>query len=148
MNPLLTAIALATLAFSGTAVAADHDHDHDHADSAHVVHYEVEPPKTHDAAIAMITEKDAQVGALMQHEKLDSNQIEKVHEYTYSIEVAVTYLRDETLDEAQEAALDGVDEANQALHYAAENHEEAIAREWYAKLQPAVADLNAHFKAG
>lgn len=149
MKHLFTGIAIASLALAGTAFAhGDEAHDHDHEDDARVIHYEVEPPKTEAEALAMISTKNEAVGEVMAKDALDGNDLEKVHEHTYTIEVAVAKLReDESPTTAEEAALDSVDEANQALHYASENHKEADAREWYGKLAPAAATLDAAYKA-
>lgn len=144
MKFAFAAVAACALALSTAALAHDDHHDHDAA-HAHegVVHYEVEPPATNDAALALISQKTDEVGALLANATLDGNQLEKVHEYTYSIEVAVNKLRGAEHNDAAEAALDEVDEANQATHYASENHKEDAVREWFPKLRSGVDALEA-----
>jgi hypothetical protein len=140
MKIAYTAVAVCALAFAAPAFAHDDDHDAPHEHEG-VVHYEVETPATNDAALKLIEEKATQVGAVLANANLDSNQLESVHEYTYSIEVAVSKLRGTEHNDATEEALDAVDEANQAIHYAAENHKEDAVREWFPKLQPGVDAL-------
>lgn len=148
MKFAFAAIAACALTLSTAALANDDDH-HDHdAPHAHegVIHYEVETPATNEAALQLISEKTDEVAAILANVKLDGNQLEKVHEYTYSIEVAVAKLRLADHSDASEEALDIVDEANQATHYAAENHKEEAVREWFPKLRTGVDALQAAYK--
>ena len=155
MKLAYAALAACTLALSSPALAheddhhdeAGHEHEHQHAhEHEGVVHYAVETPASDDAALKLIQEKADKVAEILKAEKLDGNHLESIHEQTYSIEAAVNKLREGDHNDAQEAALDVVDEANQALHYSSENHEEAAVREWFAKLHPSVDTLEAAYQ--
>lgn len=143
MKLAFAAMAACALTLSTAALAHDDDH-HDHkAPQEHegVLHYEVETPATDEAALKLIQEKADKIGAILASATLDDNQLESVHEQTYSIEAAINKLRSDEHSDSRETAIDGVDEANQALHAASEDHLEPITREWYGKLQPAVDTL-------
>lgn len=146
MKHLFTGIAIATLSLT-TSAFAHGDEDHAHDDAERVVHYEAETPKDEAAAISLLDGKADAIGTILQKEKLDGNDMEKIHEYTYSLEAAVNALREHTNTDKQESAVDVVDETVQALHYASENHDEPTAREWFTKLKPAVAEIDTQFAA-
>lgn len=123
----------------------DHDehedeHSHDHDDDHKVAHYEIIEPKDVADAQNILKERTAKISEVIAKESLDNNDLEKIHEHTYSLEAAVDKLRAEKVYSSEEA-IDNVDEAVQALHYGSEKHEEATSREWFGKLKDALAKL-------
>jgi hypothetical protein len=145
MKALYTSAALLALLFNGAALA--NDHGDEHADEARVVHYEVETPADETAALALLQNRADAIGEILKKDAPDGNDMEKVHEHTYSLEAAVDKLRESADSDAKEEAVDYVDEAVQALHYGSENHNIDVSREWLAKLTPAVETLETRFKA-
>jgi hypothetical protein len=133
MNRLFVCLALCGVAAISAPVLAHGDDEEEH-----VVHYEVAAPESDDAALKMLQEKTDEIGALVANAVMDDNQLESIHEKTYSLEAAVTRLRSSEHNDARQSALDTADEAVQALHYASENHEQEAVREWFKNLQPAV----------
>lgn len=127
--------------FSLPALADDHDHHHEEDGLNQVRHYAVDEPETDEQALVMLDEHTQKIEELMVGDALDDSVLEAVHEASYSLEAAVDKLRENVSDE-QEATLDTVDEAVQALHYASEKHEEEKTRKWFAALQPAVKELH------
>ena len=117
----------------------DHDHDHDHDDDR-VMHYEIQKPKDTADASNILQERTSKIAAVIAKAKLDNNDLEKIHEHTYSLEAAVDKLRAEGAFKTEDS-IDNLDEAVQALHYASENHEEATSREWFDRLKTALAKL-------
>lgn len=100
-----------------------------------IQHYAVEKPASSAEAITLMTTKVVAIKTVLEKKALDDADLEAIHEITYSLEAAVDALREGAKD--KEEALDLVDEAVQALHYASENHEVEKTREWFAKLEPA-----------
>ena len=127
--------------FSLPALADDHDHHPEEDGLNQVRHYAVDEPETDELALVMLDEHTQKSEELMVGDALDDSVLEAVHEASYSLEAAVDKLRENVSDE-QEATLDTVDEAVQALHYASEKHEEEKTRKWFAALQPAVKELH------
>jgi hypothetical protein len=123
------------LFISTTPVMANNDHEHDSNEhEERVLHYVGEKPTTVKGALAELQSKTNAVEKILKKESLDDNDLESVHEVSYSLEAAVDFLR--TKQQAtQEEALDDLDEAVQAIHYASENHEEAKTRKWYLILR-------------
>lgn len=127
---------LACLAVAMPALATEPSHDDE---AERVEHYHVEAPATTQAAKKLLSDKIAAVSTILSQEKLDDAALETVHKESYSLEAAVDALR--TDKAIEEAALDSVDEAVQALHYASENHEEAKVRTWFSTLQDAAGKI-------
>jgi len=117
----------------------EHHHDHDH-DDERTVHYEITEPKNVQEANNILQERTKLISDIIAKEALDNNDLEKIHEHSYSLEAAVDKLRDEKAYK-KEDDIDYLDEAVQALHYASENHEEATSREWFGRLKVALANL-------
>ena len=111
-----------------------HDHD-EHDDEERITHYAFEAPKSRQAALELFSSSQAEIAKVLESERLDSTQLEAIHEQSYGLEAAVDALRGLKL--YPEEVIDNTDEAVQALHYASENHEESVTREWFAKLQAA-----------
>lgn len=121
------------------AYAEDHAHDKDHHDEAE--HYEAIKIESADEAFTVLDEKTAAIGKVLENEgELEFLQLEEIHEITYSLEAAIDKVRAEKA--ADEAKIDIVDEAIQAVHFASEKQEEAKVREWFAKLEPAAGGLS------
>lgn len=142
MKHLYAGFAIALLALSGPALAHD-----DHDGEERISHYEAPRPGTQAEAFALLKTKTGEIGAALEKKPLDGNALESIHERTYALEHAVDRLREDAKNDAQEKAVDTLDEAVQALHYASENHEEAVTREWFARLEPAIAIAEAGFGA-
>lgn len=117
-------------------------HDHAEQSEERVIHYEIAAPETAQAAIVLLEEKTAEIGAILANASLNDNQMESIHEKTYSLEAAVDKLR---ASYSNQTALDAADEAIQALHYASENHEQEESRKWYESLKPAVESIKTSF---
>lgn len=110
------------------------------AQEERVQHYEAVVPHSEQEARDELKAKTAEIAAVLEKKTLDDNDLEKVHEITYSLEAAVDALRKTVKGDAV-TTLDTVDEAVQAVHSSSENHKEAEVREWFAKLQASVAAL-------
>lgn len=109
-------------------------------DDARVMHYEGDTVETAAAALQSLKDHDAKIADILKAETLEDSALESIHEISYSLETAIDKL---IADKAGETAkLEAVDEAVQAVHYASENHEDAKVREWFAKLEAAVAAVD------
>lgn len=101
-----------------------------------VQHYEAPTPETDESAQSLLNQKIGEIGMILAKPSLADSDLEKIHEYSYSLEAGVDKLRE---DHAYpNTLLDPIDEAVQALHYASENHEEAETRQWFEKLKTAM----------
>ncbi len=116
----------------------DDDDYHDHDER--VIHYEITEPKTIEEANAILRQRTALIGKIMAKDELDHNDLEKIHEHSYSLEAAIDKLRDEQAYQSEEN-IDNLDEAIQALHYASESHEETESREWFGQLKAELANF-------
>lgn len=95
---------------------------------------------TADEAFKAIDEKVAEISGILKNEgELEFLELESIHEISYTLEAAVDRLRDEKA--ADEAKLDVLDEAVQAIHFASEEQQEAQTRAWFAKLEPAAGNV-------
>ncbi len=116
--------------------ADDHHDDHDHEEGTE--HYKAVEIKSVDHAKTVLNEKAAAIGKVLETEgELEFLQLEEIHEVTYSLEAAIDKIRDEKAMDVTK--VESIDEAIQAIHFASENQEEAIVREWFPKLQSAIA---------
>ncbi len=102
-----------------------------------VMHYEISKPNNIEEATEVLQKRTALIGEVIAKEKLDNNDLEKIHEHSYSLEAAVDKLRAEKAYKLEDD-IDSLDEAIQALHYASENHEEAVSREWFGRMKLAL----------
>ena len=139
MKKLLMSVAVLGLIGAYAPVWAEDDHDHDHAHEEHVEHYEGVKVESAEQALTLLKDKNAEISALLEKEKLEGADLEKIHEISYSLENGIDFLIEEK--KLPQAKMDAVDEAVQAVHYASEKHEEAKVREWFAKLEANVAAL-------
>lgn len=105
-----------------------------------IQHYPAEKPVGKKQAQELIVRKEQAIEALLKSKKLTGANLESIHEMTYSLEAAVDELRKHEIA-AEKDAIDSLDEAVQALHYASENHKEAEVRSWFAKLMKASGTL-------
>ncbi|MDG1286143.1 MAG: hypothetical protein P8P30_01105 [Rickettsiales bacterium] len=102
-------------------------------------HYEGEVVATTEMAKALLNKKIMRIGKIIAKPKLEGADLESIHEHSYSLETAIDKIRADK--GAEEKIIDAADEAIQALHYASENHEEAVTREWFGKLVTASGKL-------
>lgn len=100
-------------------------------------HYKAVEVTSVEHAKEVLNEKTAAIGEVLTKEgELEFLDMEGIHEVTYSLEAAVDKLRDEkAMDMAQ---VEAIDEAVQAMHFASENQEENVLREWFPKLESAI----------
>ncbi|RBI86155.1 hypothetical protein DRV85_05200 [Rhodosalinus halophilus] len=105
MTPFKTLIATAALGLSALAA---------HADEGEVQHYAVVPSETLEQALANFAEYNAKVREVLAREDLTVADMEEIHEYTYTIEVALAKINEE---------LGALPETLEALHLASEAHE-------------------------
>ncbi len=143
MKKLLMSVAVIGLigAVSPMVFAEDAHDDHDER----VHHYEGAQMETAAQALQSLKDNNAKVAEILKAEKLEGKDLEAIHEISYSLENGIDKL---IADKAGETAkLEAVDEAVQAVHYASENHEEAKTREWFAKLETAVAAVDTSEKS-
>ena len=104
-----------------------------------VLHYEAAKIETPEQAVETLETKNAEIAKLLKSESLTSSNLEKIHEISYTLESAIDFMIAEK--SASEDKMGAVDEAVQAVHNNSENHEEAAVREWFPKLETAVAAL-------
>jgi molybdopterin-guanine dinucleotide biosynthesis protein A len=105
MTPFKTLIATAALGLSALAA---------HADEGEVQHYAVEPSETLEQALTNFAEYNAKVREVLAREDLTVADMEEIHEYTYTIEVALAKINEE---------FGALPETLEALHLASEAHD-------------------------
>lgn len=109
------------------------------AGAERIHHYEGDVMENAEAATKALHAKVAEIDEILKADKLEVAQLEHIHEISYTLENAIDKLRAEKAGD--EATLDTIDEAIQAVHFASENHEEAKVREWFARLKAGVETL-------
>lgn len=129
-------LAGAALVIATSFVTSLHAEDAEH-DEARVEHYEGKDFASNEEALETLNAKNVEIAEILKAEKLSDAQLETIHETSYTLENAIDKLIAEKA--AAQSQLDTVDEAVQAIHHASENHEEAKVREWFTKLEAAVA---------
>lgn len=148
MNKFLLLAGVAVIGFGAVSYSyateeahKEHAHEeHAHDDDHEAEHYEAIEIDSTEEAFKVLDEKTAAIGKVLQKEgELEFLELEEIHEITYSLEAAIDKIRADKA--AEETAIDKVDEAIQAVHYASENQEEEKVRNWFAKLEPATGDL-------
>lgn len=140
MKTILTAFAI--LALAGGAASPVWAEDAGHAQGEERVdHYKGEAMETVDKAVKSLHENIAKISALMAAEDFGAVEMEDIHEISYTLETAIDELIKEKAGTPER--LGSIDEAVQAVHYASENQEEEELRTWFAKLQDAIAGLDA-----
>lgn len=122
---LLSTLVISTLALT-PAWAEEDDHDIDH-DEARARHYQVVEPKSWSEAVAIIEEKGAEMKAAYL-----VKDYAKMHEHSYSLEVAADYL-DEESGELMKAVED--------VHHATEDGEYKAVAEKFPDLEDHLNDI-------
>lgn len=118
-----------------------HEHHNDHGER--VQHYQADKPKNIQEALSILNSKSQKVGQILFNTQLSANDLEEIHEMSYSLEAAIDYLREtKQYDHSKEETLDKLDEAIQALHYFSENHKDIETREWFSKMQSIMVQIN------
>lgn len=82
--------------------------------------------------------KISDINKIVAKKKLSDQDLEKIHEISYSLETASDKLIE---DHKNNSTVDDVGEAVQALHYSSENHNEKETRKWFRKLSEGVWKL-------
>lgn len=119
------------------AIAGEDDHDHHHGHERHdeerIDHYAAEKPTSKETAIALLNKKLGLVEDVLEKETLHHNDLESIHQASYSLEAAVDYLKAHALADSE--LLETIDDAAQKVHYASEDHEEADLRKAFKTLK-------------
>lgn len=84
-----------------------------------VQHYEAKPSKTLEQAVKNFSEYNAMLAEVLEKDKLTASDLERIHELTYTLEVALAKINKNM--SALPATLE-------RLHLASEKHNEAEAR--------------------
>ncbi len=121
-------------------INAAHAGDAEHAEEEVIQHYAAEAPVTAEAAYEVLQEGSEEVAELLEKETPDNNDMERIHELSYSLETAVDFLREKNGTE-EEATIDAVDEAVQAIHFASENRELETLQKWSAALEETLNEM-------
>jgi hypothetical protein len=102
------------------------------------MHYEGKKITTSAQAVKVLNSKISDINKIVAKKKLSDQDLEKIHEITYSLETAADKLIE---DHKNNSAVDAIGEAVQALHYASENHNEKETRKWFKQLSQGVWKL-------
>ncbi|MGE0754032.1 MAG: DUF6746 family protein [Alphaproteobacteria bacterium] len=105
-----------------------------------VEHYAAKEIASKEEALKLLVEDRDKIEKLMAPETLNTTHMEAVHEITYTLEACVEMLMKEKT--TSKTALEDLDEAVQALHYASEKHSEAETREWFKAFNTALTKIN------
>jgi len=84
-----------------------------------VQHYEAKPAETLEQAVENFSEYNKRLSKVLQKKSLTTSDLEKIHELTYTLEVALAKINEE---------LSGLPATLETLHLASEKHNEAQAR--------------------
>jgi hypothetical protein len=84
-----------------------------------VDHYFAEPSETIEQALRNFVEYNGKVQEVLSRETLSVDDMEQIHEYTYTIELALAKMNDE---------FGALAVTLQELHLASEEHDEAVVR--------------------
>ena len=105
-----------------------------------VVHYEAIEIESAAHALKILDKGTAEIAEILKQDgELEFTDLESIHEITYTLEASVDKIRDEKA--AEDAKIDLLDEAVQAIHFASENQKEAEVRSWFAKLETAAGEV-------
>ncbi len=137
MKKLMTVLSISVLAIGAPCFVFAND-DAPKEERTH--HYKGTVIESSAHGVEVLNEKIGEIGEILKNEgELEFTDLEHIHELSYSLEAGIDYII------AQKSAstdqTDAVDEAVQAIHFASENGEEVITREWFVKLKAAVAAL-------
>lgn len=118
--------------------AASHDAHDDHDEETE--HYKGIDIKSSEHAFTILHDKTEEIGVIIEkNAELEFLELEAIHEISYSLEAAIDYIRDDKAADDAHIAL--VDEAIQAVHHTSEDQEQAELREWFKKLNVALAEI-------
>lgn len=126
MKTILTTLSL--LLFSISANAS-------HEGTSHYVGQKVANSKE---ATQVLNSKIADVNKILKKKKLLDQDLEKIHEISYSLETASDKLLEEN---ANNSLVNEIAESVQALHFSSEKHLEKETREWFKTLSAAAKKL-------
>lgn len=104
-----------------------------------VHHYAAMDVKDAKEGFKLLHSESALIANVLKSKTLDGNQLEKVHEISYTLGACVEKIAKEKATDKD--ALAAVDEAVQKLHSFAENHDEKETRAAFAELQTAIKKL-------
>ncbi|MES2677225.1 MAG: DUF6746 family protein [Pseudomonadota bacterium] len=102
------------------------------------MHYEGKKIASSAQAVKVLNSKISDINKIVAKQKLSDQDLEKIHEITYSLETASDKLIE---DHKNNSTVDNVGEAVQALHSSSENHNEKETRKWFKQLSQAVWKL-------
>jgi hypothetical protein len=102
------------------------------------MHYEGKKIYTSHQAVKVLHSKISDINKIVAKKKLSDQDLEKIHEISYSLETASDKLIE---DHKNNSAVDAAGEAVQALHYSSENHNEQETRKWFKQLSEAMKKL-------
>jgi hypothetical protein len=104
-----------------------------YAESMRVDHYEAKAYATSQDALNSLKDNAKTISRLTKVAgEIDVVVLEGIHEISYSLEAAIDKIRvDESLNEK---AVNAIDEAVQAIHFASEKHKSPAVKEWSEKL--------------
>ncbi len=122
----LTGVACIGMALGFSSISLANDAKHDRVEEVKKEamevrddHYHVEPPKTAEAANALLKETLAKVEAAY-----DKGQYEELHKASYALEASVDAFR--ALHAHQANLVDELDESVQTIHYASEQEDAEV----------------------
>ena len=107
MTTLKSLAAAAALGLAASALAA--------SEEGEVQHYNVVESETLEEALTNFVAYNAKVRDVLAREELSVADMEEIHEYTYTIEVALAKINEE---------MGALPETLEALHLASEDHDE------------------------
>ncbi len=127
MTKEMQKIGLLLLAIIALTAALWHFLDKDEEKIAHYAGIEL---RDSNHALSILDAGKMRIGEVLA-DTPNASRLEEVHEISYSLESAVDFLRELRLTNRQETALDNMDEAVQALHYASEEHDSKATKKWF-----------------
>jgi hypothetical protein len=110
------------------------------ANAAHegVTHYVGQKVANSQEAAQVLNAKIADINKILKKKKLSDQDLEKVHEISYSLETASDKLLEEN---SNNPAVEEIAESVQALHFSSEKHMEKETREWFKVLSKSAKKL-------
>lgn len=142
MKHTFLAASLAAFLLCAPAYAHSHDDAHESAEAEEVTqHYEAPEPKTKEEAFSEFDKADKEIRSLSEKEKLEDNDLERVHELSYALRNSVETLRLNAKTPEQTGTIDKLADLVENLHEAAEEHEAAEVKTQAAALQPVYAEV-------
>jgi len=108
LTTMVAAIALGIAAWTGGALADEK-----------VQHYEAKPSETLEDAVKNFSEYNKKLAEVLSREKLSDNDMEEVHQLTYTLEVALAKINEE---------MSGIVDTLEEVHLSSEERNEAKLR--------------------